>query len=1648
MADIVTRYILDVVDRGSRKLLRSDREIRRSIAQTSREMSRQAREASQSASRMASGASRNTAAQRTVGRAAAAAAGDTRRLATAQRTVGVSATRAAAAADRAAAGYRRLGREASVAARAQRTAAAAGRHAGAAGGVAAGAASRVGGALAAGGAGIGAAAAVRAFAGFEEQMDRVQAVAGATGQQIAAMNEQAKQLGADTAFSAKQAADGMHQLSTAGFTAAQTMKIIPGTLALASASGVELAEAAELQAATLRGFGLAAGDAGRVADTLTQTVNSSAVEMSDLGEAIKYIAPVAKATGQSMESMLAAVGLMGNVGIKGSQAGTTLRTALVRLTAPTDKSERALSKLGISASDLRGPKGLLPLPRIMEMVAKGAQGVDKGTRNAALAAIFGREALSGMITLVEQGPGALRRQIDALKSSEGQAQRTADIMRSNVAGAWDEFTGSIETASITLVERFGPALRDALRGAAGGVNQAAAVLTGKTRVSGSVATTARRVGPQGLPGRGLDTREATGTEKAIARVRDAAGTVARTAVTAGRQLLDAFKPAAPFFRNVLGPVLAGIGKGLVGALKALLPVIRVFFGALGMIGRAARPLRPVFAGLGAVIGFVFAGPILKAIGLVGKLGGVFRLLGAPLRAAGSLINGVGRAVGALAGRLGRVVGRVGGAAGRIVGAISGRLRRLPAVVAVSAYSAGQAIVNRLGAVVGGVGRVGSRIANAVVRPIGRLPSRIAGLAKSVGSALAKLGRGMVRAIVDAIKAAPGLIVDAIKSLVPGGLRGVLSRIPGVGEAFTDKRRRGGVIRRMNTGGLVPIMASGGEMLVDRGRAMMIGGPSDRDGTPLMARPGSAVLTDDGQARMAAGASLAQAVASQAPHFQRGGRVRPSGIGVAVDAARGVGLSGARLLTAVAIAGPESDYNAGAVNIGPRDHSIGLWQINQLAHRGRFGSDAELKRPRTNARAMRSLSAGGKNWRPWSAYTSGAYRSFLTRARKAVTGSRGRGRATPGSDAAGTADRTVPLILGASRRRAGLLDDAFAQGRQAGREGLTRGIIRAQGNPILAAIREAQTATTREIPGRPTAAGRRRPGRGADGAGRGGFRPGGGWAGTRNLVMHAIRGYTAGASYKRAHNTGRGRSDHWTAVKNAFAADIPAVGRRGDTIFDTLRRRLRIPARKGSWNTFPNRPIRGFRSQLLWHAPDGSHKDHNHLGIRRMRHGGIIGRYRPGGAVVGPFRAQPAPIGRALTGAVAHARSFAGGSLEALDTVIGRAMEARLLALREQLTRVVRRGGPKRVVDRVRSMIDLIEGELGRRVGRIEDVVEQRSRAVEYGRGVIERNLRAQGSDPAGAAGLGALAARQGVETGLLAQNVASLQSAVRRAGAAGDRATVRELTTQLEDAQAALHESVVREIELARDQVRAAAQEIADAAAHGLSLTQAGQQGLETMQRLRGTQDTPGGMRERADFITGGLIPAIRGQFEAHQEQIRAAYATGDLAGFRSATEAAAQSANDLHAAMADASELIRDAALRAAADVVDAAQHASTIRDLGLARLELEQRLAGTFESTGGAQARSDYIRQQVIPALDAELIALTAQRMEAERHGDQTLARQIAEAIAAKQNSVLQGQLDAMEAVKENTSLLRDFGGTSAFGYRDQIHTDLDVIRARIGS
>lgn len=301
------------------------------------------------------------------------------------------------------------------------------------------------------------AAAVKIGNEFEAQMSRVQAISGATGEEFKKLNNLALKLGADTSFSAGEAAEGMENLASAGFSVNEIMQAMPGMLDLAASSGEDLASSADIAASTLRGFGLEANQAAHVADVLAKAAADTNAGVADTGEAMKYVAPVARAMGLSLEEVTAAIGEMSNAGIKGGQAGTSLRAALTRLANPSSKAAKLMKRLGFSAYDSQGK--MLPLKDVIAKLQTSTKGLSEQQKQQAISTIFGQEAMSGMLTLIQAGPDELDKLTNSLRNSDGAAKSMADTMLNNTKGSIEAMKGSLETAAILIQQTVAPYIK-------------------------------------------------------------------------------------------------------------------------------------------------------------------------------------------------------------------------------------------------------------------------------------------------------------------------------------------------------------------------------------------------------------------------------------------------------------------------------------------------------------------------------------------------------------------------------------------------------------------------------------------------------------------------------------------------------------------------------------------------------------------------------------------------------------------------------------------------------------------------------------------------------------------------------------------------------------------------------------------------------------------------------------------------------------------------------------------------------------------------------------------------------------------------------------------------------------------------------------
>lgn len=296
--------------------------------------------------------------------------------------------------------------------------------------------------------------------GFEAQMSRVGAIAEATGTELDILTQNAIELGAATVFSSTEAAEGMENLASAGFSVNEIIAAMPGMLDLAASSGADLATSASIAASTVRSFGLDAEQTAHVADVLAKNAANTNAEIVDTGYAMKYIAPVAHAMGISLEEATACIGLLADNGIKGTQAGTTLKNALTRLAKPTEEMNDVMSALNLEFYDGNGK--MKSYADIVSMLETNLSGLTEEQRNNALVTLFGSGTLPGILALMNAGSDKIRELTEAYKNCDGAADEMATTMLDNLAGALESLDGSMETLKLDMYYAFLPSLKDAV----------------------------------------------------------------------------------------------------------------------------------------------------------------------------------------------------------------------------------------------------------------------------------------------------------------------------------------------------------------------------------------------------------------------------------------------------------------------------------------------------------------------------------------------------------------------------------------------------------------------------------------------------------------------------------------------------------------------------------------------------------------------------------------------------------------------------------------------------------------------------------------------------------------------------------------------------------------------------------------------------------------------------------------------------------------------------------------------------------------------------------------------------------------------------------------------------------------------------------
>lgn len=288
---------------------------------------------------------------------------------------------------------------------------------------------------------------------FDATMSRVQALTRLEkdSAELAAIRAQARDLGATTSFSATEVGEGQGFLAMAGFDPKAIQDAMPAMLALSRAGDLALGQTADISSNILSAFGMAPDEMSRLADVLTATATRANVDLNMLGETMKYMAPNARELGISVEESAAMAGLLGNIGIQGSQAGTTLREIFNRLVSQTGPAAAAMEDLGLKVSDAEG--NMRAMPAILQDVMDATKDMGNAERGEVLAQIFGSRAGAGISELVkQQGEGAIEEFVNILENSAGEAMRVSSVMADNAKGDMQSLRSAWQDVGIELFQ--------------------------------------------------------------------------------------------------------------------------------------------------------------------------------------------------------------------------------------------------------------------------------------------------------------------------------------------------------------------------------------------------------------------------------------------------------------------------------------------------------------------------------------------------------------------------------------------------------------------------------------------------------------------------------------------------------------------------------------------------------------------------------------------------------------------------------------------------------------------------------------------------------------------------------------------------------------------------------------------------------------------------------------------------------------------------------------------------------------------------------------------------------------------------------------------------------------------------------------------
>lgn len=671
---------------------------------------------------------------------------------------------------------------------------------------------------------------------FESGMSKVEAISGATGEDLAALTDKAKEMGAKTKFSATESAEAMQYMAMAGWKTGDMLNGIEGIMNLAAASGEDLATTSDIVTDALTAFGLSAQDSTHFADILAQASSNANTNVSMMGETFKYVAPVAGAMGYSAEDVALAVGLMANSGIKASQAGTSLKAALVNMVKPTDDMRGVMERLGISiqnadgsikpfgeligdlrdkfaittdaeraqnyamaeqrltaeglADSLSGLSGeqrntqiayLEGVELIKDMTKEeikaqakqklgikltkerqlseeelyqlasslGKESLDGMTaamQEEAAATLFGKEAMSGMLAIINASDADYEKLAGSIENCDGAAAAMAETMQNNLEGQLTIFRSAREALAQEIYESIQEPLKNLTK-------------VGIEAVSNLT---------QGF------------SEGGVMGMIDAAGQMASAFAENLPSIIEQGLPLVEGFtenlRSNAGKLVDGgidlmlkLAQGLMDGLPSMLQhVPQIVINIAGIINDNAPKL--LMAGV-ELIGILAKGLIQAIPDLIAALPQIIQAIAATIQAFNWLALG-SNIITLLKNGITSMGGAVQSAGTGIFNAVKGAIQNLPQTLLSIGKSGGTGILNGLKGMVGSIKGAATSILTGIVSALTSLPSKLLGLAKNGAQSIVKgftgqswgnIGKNIITGITAGITGSVGKLAEAAKN---------------------------------------------------------------------------------------------------------------------------------------------------------------------------------------------------------------------------------------------------------------------------------------------------------------------------------------------------------------------------------------------------------------------------------------------------------------------------------------------------------------------------------------------------------------------------------------------------------------------------------------------------------------------------------------------------------------------------------------------------------------------------------------------------------------------------------------------------------------------------------------------------------------------